>query len=41
MISSRANVSCGADLARWPIAANERAPATTTEQATSSTPTSG
>jgi hypothetical protein len=34
---SRASVSCGAPAAHWPIAATERAPLSTAEQATSST----
>ncbi|GAA3865837.1 hypothetical protein GCM10022207_32820 [Streptomyces lannensis] len=37
----RARVSCGALRAHCPIAANERAPASTPEQAMSSTPTNG
>jgi hypothetical protein len=38
---SRARVSCGALDAHWPIAANERAPVSTAEHATSSTLTNG
>lgn len=34
---SRARAACGADLAHWPIDVNERAPASTAEQAISST----
>lgn len=37
----RARASCGAALAHWPIAANERAPLSTAEQAISSTLTNG
>lgn len=40
-VPSRASASCGAFSAHWPIAANERAPASTAEHAISSTLTNG